>query len=352
MEDVQSIPSNPSHIQLDQAIEHKPINTRRQESEQRKAEFYKQLEESRSVEPAEEVRRETRQTENVRDNESTHEDDDMRSDDSDVDSISSSDNELDSKLIPKKRFDKELEKRKVLEDELRRERDSRIKFETELSLYNKALESLNEKQHAPQSQPEIDPIDTDAHSFYMNKIRDLESKFENQRNNLSDYEIKQNFANTINHQAAEFTKSHPDFNDAYNHVISVESSKAKMMGYDERQSQEYALQQLQPLAWQTYNRSGNIAETMYNVAKSYGYKAKDSVKSENKNVPNLDKIEKNMKKSYSALDEAPGVSTYATSDTASYTTVDGFTRKLAGRNGRGTNISEFHKALDKVRNSY
>lgn len=358
MNDVQTIPSNPATIQLNHVADPKPIATRRQEAEERKNEFYKQLEESRNVEPVtkvsvttEAVRREDRHTENERPVESTHDEDESVAEDN----FDTTDNELDSKLIPKKRFDKELEKRKVLEEEVRRERDERIKYQTELSLYNKALDSLHDKQNSPQ-QPDLDPIDSDAHSYYMEKIRNLESKFETQRTNLSEYEIRQNFANTVNHQAAEISKTHPDFDDAYNYVLGVEANKARMVGFDENQAQEYAMNQLQPIAWQAFNSGKNVAETMYNVAKNYGYQSKNSpinapIK-ESRNAPDFDKLDKNMQKSHSILNEIKGASSAISSETAAYTTVEGFTRKLAGKGGRGTNTNEFHKALEKIRNSY
>lgn len=335
----------PPSIMLETTTEQKPIATRKQEAEQRKADFYKQLEDARNVPQEETVRRENRHTEEeIRE---------IRVDSAEnAQTEIEEDNELDNKLIPKKRFDKELEKRKVLEDELRRERDSRIKFETELTLYNKAIESMNEQQHSKEVEPQLDPIDSDAHSYYMNKIKELESKFESQKTNLTDYEVKQNFANTVNYQAAEITKTHPDFNDAYNYVLQVESNKGRMLGMDETQAQAYALSQIQPIAWQAYNKGQNVAEVAYNIAKSYGYQSKNpTVKDSLVVAPNFDKIEKNMAKSYTALDEIKGVGTGVSKETAAYNTLEGFTRKLGGKNGRGTNTTEFAKALEKVRNS-
>ena len=56
-----------------------------------------------------------------------------------------------------------------------------------------------------------------------------------------------------------------------------------------------------------------------------------------------------MAKSHSILDEVPGVSTSIRPEHAAYNTLDGFTRKLAGKYGRGTNVDAFQEAIDKLR---
>ncbi len=343
----------PPPVQLEQVTQPKPIATRRQEAEERKNNFYKQLDEARGAEQ-ESVNREIRHTETKIDSRADGDNlspTDQGDDDVDTtgDGYSTIDNELDSKLIPKKRFDKELEKRKVLEDELRRERDLRIKHETELTLYNKALDSINQQQSSIPQQAEIDPIDSDAHSYYMNKIRDLEGKFEKQRTAQSDSEVRQQFANTVNYQAAEIVKTHPDWNEAYNFVLDVEANKARMQGYNDAQAKEYAVQQLQPIAWQAYNKGENVAEVAYNIAKAYGYKPRNAPVKSNISSPNLDSIDRNMQKSHSLLDEVKGVSTAVAPEGAAYLSLEGFKRKLTGKNGRGTNLDEFHKALDTFR---
>ena len=326
---------------LDTITEPKPVLTRRQESEKRRDDFYKQLDEARGdttgINPIK-----------ADDDQSKTETKPVPREDLDHAEEPDETESLDNKLIPKKRFDKELEKRKVLEDEIRKEREERIKLQTELSLYNKAIDNLNEQQRsAPSREPEIDPVDTDAHNYYMNKINALETKYEAQKNNLTEYEINQNFTSTVNHQAAEMAKSHPDFNEAYGYLLGIEASKGMMMGYSEAQSQQYALEQLKPVAWQAYSKGQNVAEIAYKLAQNYGYKSKAAPTKDS--APNFDRIDKNMQKSHSILDEVPGVSTSVSAETAAYNTLEGFTRKLAGKYGRGTNIEEFQKAMDKLR---
>lgn len=352
MNDINVVTATPQHIDLSQSPDQtKTIRTRKEDSEQRKQDFYKQLQQARQVEMGA-TKEETphvehnepeqeRNFEPVESHETTTEREFEAASD-DYDDLEN------TKIIPKKRFDKEIEKRKLLEEEVRREREARIKFETELQLYNKALENLQSQQQQQQVEPELDPIDSDAHNLYMKKIRELEAKLERQNSNLSDYEIRQNFASTVNYQAAEMAKKAPDFEDAYNHLLKVEADKARMLGYDELQAQNYALQQIQPIAWQAYNQGKNVAEVTYNLAKAYGYKPKSSGTKQS-DLPDLDKLEKNMQKSHSIINEVKGVSAKLTPDYAALTTQEGFEAKLAGKGGRGTDVQKFHEALKNLR---
>lgn len=349
MTEMQIINPAPTNIQLDQQSENRPILTRKQESEKRKAEFFEALDRAHEVESGI-AKNQVETLQNVKERSAEQKEiSDTHDDENEISHGELEENPLDSKHIPKKRFDKELEKRKVLEQELQRERESRIKYETELSLYNKAIEQMQNQQSQPQ-QPEIDPIDSDAHNLYMQKIRDLENKYENQNQNISDYQARQQFAATVDKQAAEYTRDYPDFNDAYSYLLNVEASKAKMLGYNDLEAQSYAIETLQPLAWKSYVSGKNVADMAYNMAKNYGYKTPDAKNAQTKLEPDLDTINKNMRKSYSALDEVPGVSTSVAAEQAAFLTMEGFKRKLSGKNNRGTNLDEFYKAMDKLRN--
>lgn len=349
MNDMQTSNASPQIIQLDQPqAEAKPLKTRLQETEARKAEFYKQLHAGRdepvttNVEPQEKPLADNSYIEEY----FTH----NAPEEVEIES-SPIENELDNKLIPKKRFDKEIEKRKAIDEQYQKEREARIRAETELSLYNKALESLNKQQEDTKVEASLDPIDSDAHSYYMNKIRDLENKFESQKGSLSEYEQKQNFVSTVNYQASEIVKKHPDFNDAYAYLVNIEAGKARMMGASEDQAMGYAMDQIRPYAQQAYNNGQNVAELTYNMAKNYGYRPKVSVSGKTNLSPNLENVEKNAPKSFSALDELNGVATNVAPETAAYNNLDGFTRKLTAKSGRGTNVAEFQKALEKLKNA-
>jgi hypothetical protein len=211
------------------------------------------------------------------------------------------DDELSNKSIPKKRLDKEISKRQELEFKLQEEREARIKYETELRVFNDALHKLNVQQA---KEPELDPIDNDAHNFYMKKIQELEKKIEDKTTVLETNNLQNRFESTVNNQATEFTKKHSDFQNAYQYVIDKEKQNARLFGVPENQLDTFVAEKLQPVALHVYNNGGNVAETVYNMAKNYGYNA---TKAANSNV-NLKAIEKNMAKSQSIIDDVPASS--------------------------------------------
>ncbi len=119
------------------------------------------------------------------------------------------------------------------------------------------------------------------------------------------------------------------------------------MGYNDAQAQNFALESIKPLAWKAYEQGQNVAELTYNIAKSYGYKSHGS--EDKLESRDLDKVSSNMKKSHSALQDVRGVNTSVSKENAAYNTLDGFSEKLSGPFGRGTDKKEFHKALEKLR---
>ncbi len=342
MSEMQMNNPNPTTIQIQQETEPKPLLTRQQESQKRKEEFFAEMEKARATENTPTVAKMENIERVVNDNndEIINDIPEVIDDDSDL---------LENKAIPKKRFDKEIEKRKVLETELARERESRIKYETELSLYNKALDQMQAQQNKPQIAPEIDPIDTDAHNLYMKRINELEQQFQNQNNNLNEYQVKQQFAQAVDRQASEFSQKNPDFQDAYDYLLHTEAKKVKDLGYNEEQANAYAMEQLRPIAAEVYKQGKNVAEFVYNMARNYGYRGNKEKIPSKIDSPSFDNVSKNMPKSHSIIDEVPGVSTAVAQENAAYHTLEGFTKKLSGKMGRGTDIEEFYKAMDRLR---
>jgi hypothetical protein len=330
-------------VDLSQDAQSAPsILTRKEQAEKRKEEFFKQLQEARSQEnapnthlaPAPEVT-EAEKTEVL----STVEEED--------DEIP-----LDAKAIPKKRLDKEITKRKSLESALEQERNERnrdreelIKLRTEQELLNKAIAQMNAPKESAQT--EIDPLDPDAHNLYMAKLAEMEQKYEQRTQSLTETQIMQQFANVVDRQAEEFKAKNNDFDDAYNYLLGIEAEKAMMMGYSENDAKEMAYGSIRPLAWKAYEQGKNVAELTYNMAKKYGYVAKN--KAAKASAPNLDAIEKNAPKSHSALNDMQGVATNVAPEHAAYMNLEGFQRKLYS--GRKINIDEFRKAIEKVSGS-
>ena len=246
-----------------------------------------------------------------------------------------------SHSIPKKRFNQELQRRKEIEAELQKERESRIRMETELNLFNKAAQALQSKK---EEALEINPLDEEAHSYYIKQINNLKAEFETKLEQMNKVQTQTRFETTVNHQAETFKKKHQDFDDAYKFVIDTEIKNAQIMGLDENEAYDFAIAKLQPIAWNIYNKGGNVAESVYNMARNYGYNAKGAKKSSN---VDLNSINKNIKRSASVMDDIPAAITSMSDSYESVTTVKGF-EKLKNDNGRGVDPNKFRKALENI----
>jgi len=248
-----------------------------------------------------------------------------------------------SHSITKKRFNKELQRRKEIEAELQREREARIRMETELNLFNEAAKKLQTKK---EDALEINPLDEEAHSYYVSQINALKSEFETKLEQMNKAQTQTRFETTVNSQAEKFKKEHQDFDDAYKFVIDTEIKNAKLIGLDENEAYDFAISKLQPIAWNIYNKGGNVAESVYNMAKNYGYNAKGAKKASNVNI---DSINRNSKKSASAIDDVSAAVTSMSVSGDNLLKLDNF-NALDRKDGRGVDPNAFRKALEQIQN--
>jgi hypothetical protein len=255
------------------------------------------------------------------------------------------DDDADLKVIPKKRLNKEIEKRKTLEAALDKEREERIRYQTELELYNKAMNKLNAAEE--QKAQEIDPVDEQAHNLYMRKINELEKKLEAQSKLSDTNQYERYFANAVNMQQAEFVQKQPDFDQAYKHLVDAEISTAQMLGANEQEAQQLATQKLYNLAQAALTKGQNVAEMFYKISKNYGYQAKAAASSPPRGT-NLGKVEQNMRASASAAREVPGVMLKPSEDVGIYAGLDRFDDKFMNPHGRGVDPKAFHDVLRKL----
>jgi hypothetical protein len=204
-------------------------------------------------------------------------------------------------FIPKSRFNKEIEKRRALEEQLHQEREAKIRYETQLQMLQQMqeMQAAQASQSMPQgqdAQPELDPLDLDAHNLYMQKLQELEKKIESFNQETSQKTQQLQYFNLVSAQENAFEKQNPDFKDALEHLKNVELQVAKNF-YDESQAQAYVTQKMQTALMSAINSGKNAAEVMYNMAKTYGYTPKSAQKAAPS--PNLDAINNNMKKTAS-----------------------------------------------------
>ena len=283
--------------------------------------------------------------------ETAHTEEEMSSNQEEVPQIQEEqdfDDDVKSKVIPRKRFDKEIEKRKELELQLQQEREEKIKFQTELDLYNKALAKLNNQTEQNHAEQDLDPIDDKAHNLYMRKINELEKKLEEQSQHTKANQAERNFENVVNNQVEQFAAGKPDFQQAYKHLVDAEMANARLLNVSESDAAVIAMQKLRGVADFALQKGQNVAEIMYNMSKNYGYSG-NKVSTIRQTSPDLGKIEKNMRGSATATNDISGVTAKPGEDVGTYTELRRFEDKFMNEHGRGVNPTEFHRALEKLR---
>lgn len=197
-------------------------------------------------------------------------------------------------FIPKSRFNKEIEKRRALELALQQERESRIKYEAQLELMNKSYQ--NEPTMQYQQEEAIDPLDDQSHKYYMNKISGLESRFNQMNEQLNQRAEQLENQTVLMQQENEFKQSHPDFKEALQHIYNVETRIAQNI-YGKEEAKQIVGQKLNGILADGLRTGRNVPEMMYEVAKSYGYRAKTEQAPIDKPKTNLSSINSNMNKS-------------------------------------------------------
>lgn len=247
-------------------------------------------------------------------------------------------------LIPKSRFNQELEKRKSLEEQLTKEREELIKYKTQLEMISGMQQAQQQQQmQQHQQQNEIDPLDVDTYNYAKQQIEELNAKVAK----LSEQSMQQSkevyAVNRLNMEERNFTEKHPDFQQALNHVRQVEMNIAKDFVQTEEEAQAFVAQKMHNILNYAIETGRNSAETIYNMAKNYGYISNPTT---NKAVPtkNIQAISKNMEKSAN-INSVGNVSNFNNVPTDISAALN-----KKGNFSSGVNPDLFHKVLERIQN--
>lgn len=204
-----------------------------------------------------------------------------------------------SHLIPKSRFNEVVNKQKATEEELQRMRDDKVRLETQLQMFAEMQKA--QQQQYQQNEPEIDPLDTETYNYAKNEINSLRAEVKKMSEQMAHNQRQTQMYNNAGAQANDFSKNHPDFKEAFDHVHKVELAIAKRLIPDARQAEALVEQKLQDTIAISLNNGYNAAETMYEIAKEYGFTPNGQKKSQPSGA-NLDAINRNMNNSRSLAD--------------------------------------------------
>ncbi len=204
-----------------------------------------------------------------------------------------------SHLIPKSRFNQEIEKRKVLEEQLATERENRIRFETQLQMLDQQQQQvqLQQQQQNAAAQQEvldnIDPLDSDTYNYAKREISALKEQLANVSRENEQRTKEMIYTNRVTTDEAKFQKDHPDFNDAFAHVQKVELDIAKNLLGNEAAAQSYVADRMRAVLTTSVDSGKNAAETIYNMAKTYGYNTTSRAEKTKPSI-NVEAVAKNM----------------------------------------------------------
>lgn len=196
-------------------------------------------------------------------------------------------------LIPQSRLKQETERRRAIEQELQAEREARIRMEA----YMEALQAQSPQKQQDIPKPiNIDPLDSEAHNFYMSQINELKNALSQVTSQTSEFQKNNHMVNIVQNQQSQFERNHPDFNEALEHLKNVEREIASSY-IDEREVDAYVHDKLRHVVTGALNKGQNTAETIYNLAKKHGFNSKAA--QPKTQIPNLQAINKNMAKTAS-----------------------------------------------------
>jgi hypothetical protein len=248
-----------------------------------------------------------------------------------------------SHLIPKSRFNQEIEKRKALEEQLAKEREDRIRFETQLQMLDQQQQhaQLQQQQQNAAAQQEvldnIDPLDTDTYNYAKREISALKEQLANVTRETEQRTKEMIYTNRVTTDEAKFQQSHPDFNDAFAHVQKVEMDIAKNLLGNEAAAQSYVADRMRAVLTTSVDSGKNAAETIYNMAKTYGYNKTSRTE---KTVPSIDveAVAKNM---------ARTANTSNIGNSGTFGNVPTDIAAAMDKNGR-VDVGLFHKQLERL----
>lgn len=193
--------------------------------------------------------------------------------------------------IPYPQYKREKELRQAAQAEAQEQREKLARLDERLSIINEKL--------APK-EPEIPAYEEDPFEHLRQRedqtgetIEDLKKQMEgiNQQNEAQ--RAQQELTQRVVHSENEFRKSHPDYDDAVQHLRQGRAREYIAMGItDPAQIENMLSQEAIQLAQMAQHNNANLPEMAYNIAKSRGYQGKTQV---NK----LDNVEKGQAKSAS-----------------------------------------------------
>lgn len=119
-------------------------------------------------------------------------------------------------------------------------------------------------------EPEIN-VEEDPVGYFQKGMTDLQQKVSGMEEQSQRAAEAQRFQAHVASLVDDFSKGHPDYDQAVNHVRQLQMAELQAYGYSQQEAAQELLQREWNFASMNVQRGRNPVEEMYNLAKQYGF---------------------------------------------------------------------------------
>lgn len=260
-------------------------------------------------------------------------------DDSDVYEVHKNDK---GAFVPLGKFKKTIQTTKALKEELHTQRNEYLMLKQQYDAMQETIKQFlpsGDEQNQQQDNGDYEPLDSEADQRYKKKMAELESK----QNQIEEVIKNQSVLQTVAQMEAQFAATVPDYSDALKFVAQkLEEESSIFLGKSKDQVNGAAVAAINHIVQTSYSQGRNPSEVLYNLAKTKGYSGKKIDDTPKQPKPDLDAINRNMKKSSSVnnIPETPASS-------GIYTSAEAFKNMLDEKGNVKPN--KFHEELERLK---
>lgn len=174
------------------------------------------------------------------------------------------------------------------------------------------LKALKSKVEAPPEEADIDPA-TDPLGALMQQQRKIQAqiaamKEEQTAERQQTHQLTQQekMMQIVTARVADFEKAHPDYPEAYKHVMTTRTEEYRIRGMSEQEIEKALGDEANQIVVRAMQSGKNPAEVVYTLAKKYGYAVPADTKAPAKPNPvdTIDRIRKGQAAANTTLQRA------------------------------------------------
>lgn len=198
-----------------------------------------------------------------------------------------------NKTVPHQALHAEREEHRKTREELAKAREERARFDERLKL---VMERQQEREPPKDERPAEDDY-VGRLEYAERRLAEIEQGGEQQTEQQRQQAVVQHLAQTAFEDARQFRAKTPDYGDAYEYWKTNRSEELKAFGIPPAQIPGILGQEELAIAHGAFQRGVSPAETIYNVAKHRGFKAKSAPQIDGEAVEHVERVERGQQRS-------------------------------------------------------